>query len=1000
MFEKIQLSKNRPSQEVFRLVSKIKDEEKRNLLRGMVAKQYVSSKDIDSIRRNSSANDSAVIGALLKGPNRISGELKNSKKKKSAELFSFVEILPVGLRNEVAYTAGYINSMIREALELIPTFRSLAHLEHVSSSVALERILDLARRNGASNYLSYKLAYIRSARELDDVALNLIAQIESEIQHRENPGLHFSALENLSSKISLFLIARRRVSGFEGGFEGGFRKSISLSNFVPTPLSYEDIPGFLLRATESSLVDTIYSVLIISNLAEKFPIVWQEFVRRLDPELIEKLSELRGYCAGLVDGELVTGEYHQMNIDSVYSLDLYRISAAFLERPRLTIFRNMFDQVIGARLLASIIGEGAFDLSETVDNRVLLLGSGICRICDGIEAEIDSFYRTYLYLQFIKDRMNIISLGSGELRFIYENTLALESLLSEAEMRAIYQTAPEETRSLATVLALALYRQKAVDPDVDFEFRSDFVEHVVRNHEGSILQFIESLLTDSPSIANYIVGSLDEVTLEKMYTLVTNTSQALAIRGDILRAVGRKLNRIDYFVEADAITTRTKVATLQQYFDSSRMYVDSVAMKRWLDSNPSVSTEQYRSLYSRAQTQVANVNAKRLGESNIILVEVEGDEYLVTQIVKDAFGQFCSNSEFGIESYLGRRIRHNTLEGVMNEAVDAVINNLDYRGIVSMPWGREAVSTWQREYRAIIDKLRRDRLQFKTTGALFSADLDVEDPVVRDNIRQLANTLRTAGGAELLNELVISFCWKQIAPQLDKASRFIKTDLLNVTNVLVDRVFERPLGALEQRMKSELHQAVNGVFKKVASWFQVPQTGFISASVRELSNIILLDMNKPLNLVMFVGNAVEKKYTGMSVHRIYDCLAVLLMNAEKHAENGAEIHVSASSSSRSPDMVIERVEICVGSVVAQDKYDKSLDRIKHAIDQEEAGIDMVTEGFTGIKKLKFITRMNEGFHTISVLSDDSTRKVQVGFSLHAELPKLTTEVVDQVEVLP
>lgn len=79
-----------------------------------------------------------------------------------------------------------------------------------------------------------------------------------------------------------------------------------------------------------------------------------------------------------------------------------------------------------------------------------------------------------------------------------------------------------------------------------------------------------------------------------MYTLVKNASQAAKIRCDILRAVGHKLNKIEYIIEADSITTRAKVSKLQKYFDSSRMYVDSIAMKKWLDSNPTVSTEQCR----------------------------------------------------------------------------------------------------------------------------------------------------------------------------------------------------------------------------------------------------------------------------------------------------------------------------------------------------------------------------------------------------------------------
>lgn len=71
----------------------------------------------------------------------------------------------------------------------------------------------------------------------------------------------------------------------------------------------------------------------------------------------------------------------------------------------------------------------------------------------------------------------------------------------------------------------------------------------------------------------------------------------------------------------------------------------------------------------------------------------------------------------------------------------------------------------------------------------------------------------------------------QITPQLENASRFIKTTLLNEANAAIEKTFLNE-NNLEGQVKADLHEAVNEVFRKVADWFQVPQTGFISASVR------------------------------------------------------------------------------------------------------------------------------------------------------------------------
>lgn len=970
--------------EIYKLIASIRNIKKKNLLRGYSSKPFIYPDEVEVIRRDNSWHDSMAIGALLKGNNGLL-QIQNKKKKIVAnDLFTLTSFPPVDWQNEVCYTAGYINSMCDVATEMLGAIKSLARLELMESDYALDQLIDLSKKHGASNFLSYKLAYLRSTRDLSPPLLGKISQIEHEIGHRENVGFHFSALENLSSKISLFMVARRRISGLVAKVNGDFRKALSLSNFIPTPLDEEDVAGFLLRATESCLLDTVYATLIIFNLSGDFGAVRREFELRLKPEFITKLLDVIKFAAESEDGELVTDYYRDQDQGADLSLNLYRISSAFLERPKFATYRNKFDRVFGARLLAEIVDGKASEVSEPFDNKNLLLAQNATNLDEILPVSLDQFYRAFLFLRFMNDRSNLLTLTKDDIKFIFENTFGLEALLSEDEMRALYITVPAESKSLVAVLALALFREKSIDPDVDFEFRTGFISHVKTAHNGSIIEFINYLLTDSPQVANYLVGSLDEVTLEKMYTLVTNASQASQIRCDILRAVGHKLNSIEYFIEADAITTRSKVSKLQQYFDSSRMYVDSVSMKKWLDSNPTVATEQYRSLYPLIAATVSPLTDKIDGHPKVYVVQLSDQgEYLISQIAKDAFEQFCLNPEFGIQSYLGRRIRHNTLDGVTTDTVDAVLRKPEYRAFTANPSMRRTVDAWMATYKAIMDKLRRDYLQFKSSTSLFNANLDLEDSATKENIRSLLNTLGSAGGSQLLNDLVIAFCWRQITPQLDNAARFIKTTLLQEANASIDKYFSGYNSVVEGQIKSELHEAVNEVFKKVADWFQVPQTGFIPASVRDLCQIILIELHRS-NGVEFSGNALDTKYTGISVHRLYDCLAVLLKNANTHGEDNKPIKVNVFTSQTDNGSTLDFVSIDITSTVAEKSYFESKQRIFKAIESEEAGIDMVTEGYTGIKKAKFITRTSEGYHTIRCDANDSARELKLGFSVHAE----------------
>ncbi|MFJ5445115.1 hypothetical protein ACIKP9_02625 [Methylobacillus methanolivorans] len=966
--------------DIYKLIYMVKNVEKRNQLRGYSSKHTITSIDAENIRRKNNPHDSIIVGALMKGPGGLLSEHIFDKKRQSNDLFTINAFPNLDWRGEVNYTVGYLNSMSKTVTDILDLMRPLAHLNSMSSDDALAHMLNISKKYGASNYLSYKLAYLRSSRDLNSNQVETVSKIEDEIGHRDNVGMHFSALENLSSKISLFVISQRRINGLIGKINGDFRKAITLSNFIPTPLDENDVAGFLLRATESSLMDTIYSIIVIFNLKDSLSGPYKELIQKLNEDIIQAIASIIEEPSEEVnDNYIVTEYYASQATDSYPSMDLYRTSSAFLEVKKYAKYRNKFDRVIGARLLEEIINGKIYTISESFNDKLLLTSSSITNVETEFPITLDTFYRTYLFLKFIGNRNNILELSDNDVKFIFENTIALDTLLTEEEMNKFLIITCSGNKNLVSVLALALFRKKSIDPDIDYEFRADFIEHVKHYHNGSILNFINYLLEDSPQVANYIVASLDEITLEKMYNLIKNASEASKIRGDILRAVGKKLNRLEFIIQADAITTRSKLSKLQQYFDSSRMYVDSVSMKKWLDSNPTISTEQYRSLITNYKTEITAHKDK-----NIIIIQLnDQEEYLIAQIAKDAFEQFCLNTEFGIQSYLGRRIRHNTLDGVTTDTVDAVLRKPEFSSFMGHLQMRRIVDSWMSSYKEIIDKLRRDHLQFKSSNSLFNAVIDMDDPTTKENIRGLTSTIRSAGGSELLNELIISFCWKQITPQLENAARFIKTTLLQEAYGSIDKYFSGNHGSTEEQIKSELHQAVNEVFKKVADWFQVPQTGYISASIKDLCQIILMEHNK-VDLLDFSGNGVDVKYTGISVHRLYDCLAVLLTNAQKHGEENKKIKVDVNVEKPNQNSNLDLVSIDITSIVLEEEYVRSKSRIYDAIESRETGIDMVTEGYTGIKKIKFITRQYETNHTLRCKSDDSKFELKLGFSIHAE----------------
>lgn len=937
-------------------------------------------------------SDMRAAGALLEAPDGLKGRKVYGNRQ--IDIWNTYSTEKTSLHLELAYISGFLNSWEHHTLKAIETIRLLSLVGTVEFSDASGALLATAREWGASNYLSYKIAFLKSVNPTLVEQNKDLNEADKVLGHKESPAVQYSALENLKNSLSLFSVARRHTNSLRSKIGSDFRKYHSLSNIVSTPVSSSVAAGFLLRANETSLIDTVHALWVLLNLKSRFPDAQNILERNLNSEIYETLIEAHQDVATLDPPELVGLEEPKGKQDTEASLELYRKSSAFLEHPSLCQYRNDLDCVIGLRLVSSIHSErGDWPAEEFDDLNTLKRENATFSLSfhEHNGPNIDSFYRTYLFLRFIQNPLNLSLMSEEDIKFVFNNTVELDSLLLEREMQSMHLTASNETQALVSVLALALYRGRSSDPDIDFQYRLKLEQYIKSAFGGDIAKFIHSLTETCPQIANYLAYSLDEATLQKMYALVNSSQQSSTVRRDILNSVGFALNRIDYIIEAEAIETRTKVAGLKKYFDTSRMFVDSVAMRDWLASNPSAYTQQYKELLPKLVARlaaVANVEDKKTGEKRSIpFVELSSPvDHLVKEISIEAFREFCTNAEFGIESYLGRRIRHNTLEGVMTDAVDSVINKYSYPSILTGTRFGSSIDGWLRQYRNYIERMKKEFLRFKDTtlpNALFEAELDFQDSATRRAVTNLSASLQ-ASGPEMLPDLVIAFCWQQIGPQLDAASRQIKVKMASDIKSSLEQSLGGYHGIEERRLYLELVSAVEEVFSKIASWFRLPETGFVPATITGLCQIIDIEFNREELPTIVKGNALETQYYGISVHRLYDCLAVLIQNAIKHGELMSDISVLVDSN-EIPGTNLHRVCVSVQSRIDEEEFETSIERINSAIASTETGKDMITEGYSGIKKLKYITKLNEGRHTVEMTNVGN--ELEIRFSLKVELAK-------------
>lgn len=971
--------KKQISIQVLTQLNRLKNNSKKNAVRGLLSQGIINNSDINKIRKNSTPQDLMKIAAILNGPYGLMNKSGNPEKRKNQHIYTvhFIENLP--LLDEIYFTAGYINSWKDHSIDIAHRITSLSFSENEQDF--LRNLLDIAINYGSSIFLSRKLAKTIINKTNNNESSSLIQEIEEITDHNNSQGLVFSAIENISADISIFRSAERKINSYSDEILKDFRRSIALHNTIPTPVSEQDCSGFLLRSTSSSLVDTIHSIMILLNLEETYPHTVDILRSIIDPEILSEIDKSLEIIEKNLNIQKLIKKTSQ---ESNSTLTLYKMAFHSLESKSCASYRNSIDKVVGLRSINkhSPKNQKIHITRPELKQEILKKDNEITLTESGIEIRIDHFYRTYLFLLFIESKYNITNINEEEIKFIFENTVELELLITELEMEMIYATSSEQSKEIITILTLALHRKKTISDDIDFIFRRRMADLILHNYNGSLISFINSFIDEHPQIASYLAASLDEITLQKMYGLISNAEEALERRHDILKKLGESLENINYIIEADAIQTRKKVAKSKKYFDESRMYVDSMAFSKWLSNNPTVYAELYQSALSPDQDYI---HSYLQTDNQLILFIKKQRNYLIEKIAEDAFKEFCLNPEFGIESYLSRRIRHNTLEGVMRDKVEDVILKPEYRALISSKAAKRNIESWKNNYsNNIIEKLRSEKLQFKTNNSLFSYKLNTNCSITKSNIKELITSLNVPGSRDILNELVINFCWKQISPQLENAAQYIKTTLLQEASKAIDQIFNG-MSPIEKQLRADLLNATNEAFRKVAGWFQVPQTGFISTSIRDLTHIILEDINSENRTVEINGSCSDTIFTGISVHRLYDCLSVILQNAIKHSKKQSKVEILTEPQLSTNDNTLQLIKVTIISNSPPETFENSRERISRAMASPINLSAMVKEGYSGINKAKVITNLSgSGNHTLIFESNDKTKEIRISFQIYME----------------
>lgn len=974
---------NRPL--VFQALQRIDDVPTRNVLRGIISKNRApeaSLANVNLLRRNVSTESLSNATEVLMGKKGAYPFLNVGYSYRSQLRLHKLE--DITTQREIAFICGNLNGWRDEVLEILGAVTMLAPLPQTDSIDAMNALAKFAERWGASNFLTKKIAYIMATSSETPELQTAFSAFSRILDHDRYPSPHYMSMEALDIHFPYFDTLSSRIRVALRFLDDDFRKILPLFNVCPTPISVVDVGPFLRKCHSMSLVDEILGIIIVYRLRQEWPTVGELVERYLYPDILN-LVKVVGSTP--FESESLIADVDPRIADMAY----YRRAMAFLEFDEPAAFRNYADRIISPRILpiaeVSPIRSPSSPLRRDLTKRLF----GFRQHNDYQKAQNKgTFLRTLDFLRFISET-SYEPLSHHEIRYIFENTIALDVLLSESELEKLFSSADVHSRQVIAVLSLALYKAKAHDEDVDFKFRFEIAQTVLRGFEGRIEKFIDWILKDTPEIANFLLHTLDKTTLQKIYWIVRSPDEADSIRQYILRAVGEKKQLLEYFVEADAIEAQRGVAKLRKYFDDSRIYVDGIAMKRWLTDNPNAYAQQYERVIGHS----IELGKKRTEKSGISVDGLLTDialaaayDYILFEFAKIAFSEFCLNRTFGIESYLGRRIRHNTMSGMMRDGVETLAESPHFHPLLRDKTFMAAYERWTSDYRGLIDRMRRELLQFKSQQrphGWLTAEMSLDDPVTRANLVSLRQLAIAGRSIDVFYDLVVRFCWQQVEPQLKNVAQNISGEMLNLALADIDARFQGFSGALHRQFRTEITDAIHSRFARLASWFRQPESGFVSATTKQLGDLVRMeaaDEGKMPSLA-WSGDAEDLELDGSSVHRVYDCLSVLIRNAVRYADEDECIRVDVTRQGM-PVPNIDRLRISVTSVIDDDlARAHHVDRIKTSLGAEDIDLAMVKEGYTGIKKLRFITKYSEG--SSNVRFSTNGKEIEISFNMTVEL---------------
>jgi hypothetical protein len=483
------------------------------------------------------------------------------------------------------------------------------------------------------------------------------------------------------------------------------------------------------------------------------------------------------------------------------------------------------------------------------------------------------------YILYIKNGEDYLDLDS-----LYELMGQTISLYRTVHVESLKRFSDLQFSKQAKIICYLLLAKKSKNEIYDFKLRNNLQNIIKNEFNSNIIEYIKSVRKKSKDVSNYIYEICTEQFLSSMVKIIPSTENVTEVRSSLHNWMGKETGDRAFIEKARTINIDHQINKVRNTLDDNRIFVDPAKYQEW-------------------------INDELMHEINVILTSVLHKETKTVEeipqlyhSIEKAYKNFCTNSTYGIASYIGRRIRHGSFKGHLYTSViksieeDSNFEILSTNSLFLKKW-----DDWKKNYSKYIDNILNENIHIESSEKrlgyikpTFKAGNKHE--IVIACINSILKEYLDKQSTMTVPILITEYCWRIVEVDL----RSIGSDLKKKKTIFIDSNFELIKDVVypeHNRIFAEFSRMINyqitDKLNEMCGWFKRPLSVSPKASLSLLYKAVIAEIKEREASFQNTDEDIVEEYEielmGGAYHLLYDAFYVIIHNVAKHGKPNSYI---------------------------------------------------------------------------------------------------------------